>query len=429
MKPRHDVPVRLWTLAAGLVLAALLATALSGTSFAELPAGLQVDQKEVCGNCHDLSDELRARVTHQPAAAGECSACHNPHVSRFDALLRDRPGPLCGECHAEVAAELAAPVVHQPVAEGRCAECHEPHGSSHSGLLRASGAELCATCHEPVKEWSVRPVQHVPFAQGNCDACHEPHAGEVPGLLTARGAGVCTSCHDTGGAFRAAHSGYPVERAECQQCHDPHASERRGLFRASMHEPFASGDCSTCHQAPGAADPFATVAPLDELCGMCHEAAVEANRDAPFPHVGAGGGGCVACHNPHSGAGAALLREEQETLCLSCHDPAGSSSGLEGRHPSHGEGALECTTCHAPHGGERPVLMASDPIALCGECHSHQHQEAHPLGEEVRDPRNGAPMDCVSCHGIHDAPYEFYLHKSGERDLCLSCHKDIGGGR
>ena len=162
---------------------------------------------------------------------------------------------------------------------------------------------------------------------------------------------------------------------------------------------------------------------------MCHEDAVAANREAPFPHVAAGGGGCVACHNPHSGAGAALLREEQETLCLSCHDPAGSSSGLEGRHASHGEGALECTTCHAPHGGERPVLMASDPIALCGECHSHQHQAAHPLGEEVRDPRNGAPMDCVSCHGIHDAPYEFYLHKSGERDLCLSCHKDIGGGR
>ena len=38
-------------------------------------------------------------------------------------------------------------------------------------------------------------------------------------------------------------------------------------------------------------------------------------------------------------------------------------------------------------------------------------------------------MTCRSCHGVHDAPYPKYLVRSGERDLCLSCHKEIGGQR
>ncbi|MCP4661935.1 MAG: cytochrome c3 family protein [bacterium] len=34
--------------------------------------------------CHeDLAAEIAAEVPHPPARSGECSACHNPHVSRF----------------------------------------------------------------------------------------------------------------------------------------------------------------------------------------------------------------------------------------------------------------------------------------------------------------------------------------------------------
>ena len=46
-------------------------------------------------------------------------------------------------------------------------------------------------------------------------------------------------------------------------------------------------------------------------------------------------------------------------------------------------------------------------------------------GEEARDPRSGVPMDCLSCHGVHDAPYEKYMHLAGDRELCLSCHTDL----
>lgn len=285
------------------------------------------------------------------------------------------------------------------------------------------GAEtLCASCHADVNEWKGRAVQHAPFADGSCEACHDAHASDASGLLVATGVDLCSSCHSMDASLRRLHGGQPVEKAACQQCHEPHASAKKGLFREAAHAPFASGECSTCHPGPAAADPFATLAPLDELCGGCHAETVEAARQAPFPHVASGGGGCVSCHNPHTGDGA-LLAKEQKSLCAECHDPGGSSSGDETRHLSHG--GFECTTCHEPHGGTRPMLLADDVVELCGSCHSHEHGVAHPLGEETRDPRTGTPMDCRSCHGIHRAEGKMYLFESDVRMLCVGCHKDM----
>jgi predicted CXXCH cytochrome family protein len=226
-------------------------------------------------------------------------------------------------------------------------------------------------------------------------------------------------------SLRRKHQGYPIERASCHQCHDPHASARAGLFRESVHAPFAAGDCATCHAGPGAANPFATLKPVGQLCAECHEDAVEASREASFPHVSAGGGSCITCHNPHTGEGSGLLKKPVEALCLQCHDPGGAKSGLEGRHLTHS--GFECTTCHAPHGGERPLLFPEDSIQMCGNCHTHEHGIRHPLGEETRDPRTETPMTCRSCHGLHRADGEMYLFEADQRMLCIGCHKDLRG--
>jgi predicted CXXCH cytochrome family protein len=225
--------------------------------------------------------------------------------------------------------------------------------------------------------------------------------------------------------LRSKHQGYPVERAACQQCHDPHASAQAGLFRETLHAPFEAGDCTTCHAGPGSADPFAPIQPLPELCGACHEETVEAARHAPFPHVAAGGGSCVSCHNPHTGDSSGLLKSPPTRLCLGCHDPGGASSGKKGRFVTHS--GFECTTCHQPHGGQRPLLFVSDSVELCGSCHSHEHGVVHPLGEENPDPRTGNPMTCRSCHGIHRAEGEMYLYEADQRMLCVGCHKDLVG--
>ena len=397
---------------------------------AELPADRTVNEIEACLSCHDL-EGLGARVQHAPVEAGECSACHNPHVARFSSLLRDRPGPLCQTCHSELQTELVKPRVHAPVAAGECSGCHDPHGSDLQGLLIAAGGSLCGNCHSNVEQWQGRQVKHAPFSQGRCSTCHEAHASDAPGLLRGSSSQICFGCHSADATFKSSHKSYPVERAACHQCHDPHASAQRGLFRETIHPPFENGDCTACHAAAGSPEPFATVTSQDRLCGKCHADQVVASREASSGHISAGGGNCTACHNPHAGDGPSMLLRDQQSVCLSCHNPGGASSGEAERYRTHAEGKedgdLPCSTCHAPHGSEQPLLFVSDSVELCGSCHTHEHGIRHPLGEETRDPRTGSPMTCLSCHGIHHADSEMYLFESPERDLCVGCHKEMGG--
>jgi len=414
-----------WKTVVAVVLAAGGMAATPMTARAELPPGHEVDEQAVCLTCHEL-EGLEAKVQHFPAEAGDCSACHNPHVSRFDSLLRERPASVCNSCHENIAEAMDRRYVHEPVADGRCVDCHEPHGSANAGLLVRPAKDLCSDCHEDLVEWSDRAVQHPPFDAGSCADCHDPHAADHPGLAAKAGGGMCTGCHPVTAVFKQKHNGYPVERARCNQCHEPHASTQAGLFRSTLHAPFESGECTTCHASANAADPFALVERQDRLCGECHAEQVEQSRSAPVPHVSAGGASCTECHNPHSGDGTGLLKEDLQSLCLSCHDPGGSRSGQEGRFRTHAD--QDCTVCHAPHGGSEPLLFAADSVKLCSQCHAHEHGIVHPLGEDARDPRSGAPMTCLSCHGMHDAPYDLYMHESVERELCLGCHKDIGGG-
>jgi len=384
-----------------------------------------VDQIDICLQCHDLEAQLAAPVQHSPVASGDCAACHNPHAARHSELLLDRPAILCARCHEDVASALSLPVVHAPASAGRCSDCHQPHGGEHANLLVRSPQELCGECHADVEAWRQQSNRHPPFSQGRCGTCHEPHGARFPNLANNEPGKLCAACHSTTDQFRAAHKGYPVTEADCSQCHDPHASDKAGLLNTETHPPFASGRCTTCHAAPTANEPFSLVDREDRLCGKCHAEQVEANTTAAFPHAAAGGSNCSACHNPHAGEGGAMLKGDVQTTCLGCHDPGGAKSGEEGRFLSHGDN-LDCGTCHSPHGGDRPLMLTADSVELCSDCHSHQHAITHPMGETTLDPRNNQPMDCLSCHGIHAAPHDKYLHKDGERDLCVGCHQEKG---
>lgn len=412
---------------AGCALLACVCLGLVSSAVQASPSAALSTDGGVCLECHDLDGALESQFPHMPITDGECVACHNPHVSRFAALLNDRPAVLCADCHSDTEVASTRAQVHKPFAEGRCNDCHQPHGSSFDGLLKMATAELCASCHSQSASWSAKAVQHTPFAQGRCASCHDPHAADFDFLASQDGARLCATCHQASAALRNAHRGYPVDRASCSTCHDPHASARRGLFRETLHEPFADGDCGTCHQASSASEPFALVEPVDQLCNQCHPNQREASIAASYPHVSAGGGGCVSCHNPHAGDGSAMLKSSTESVCLSCHDPGGAKSGEPLRFATHGEG-VECTDCHSAHGGERPVLLSENAIDLCGACHTHEHSIRHPVGDGVIDPRTGSVMTCLSCHSIHEPGYEMYLHASDERDLCIGCHKDIVGG-
>ncbi len=64
---------------------------------------LRNEAKQLCTSCHEPERLAQATVVHgghPPFEAGACVACHNPHASDNDLLLRLPRPELCRTCHA-----------------------------------------------------------------------------------------------------------------------------------------------------------------------------------------------------------------------------------------------------------------------------------------------------------------------------------------
>jgi predicted CXXCH cytochrome family protein len=158
-----------------------------------------------CFECHDdFPAKMKAfKFTHDPAANGECTACHADHGDAEKLMLVKEGADLCYECHDNLAKGAS---VHAPVAEGKCTGCHNPHGSANKKFLVAAGRELCDKCHGKNPEFTGK-VTHAPVDDG-CADCHRPHASENQRLLTKnlildrlalfepKQAELCLECHD-----------------------------------------------------------------------------------------------------------------------------------------------------------------------------------------------------------------------------------------
>jgi len=93
---------------------------------------LVAPRERLCLRCHAVREET-ARYPHGPAASGACLSCHDPHGSRYAALLVGDPDSLCLRCHDR---ELVATIEGHGDLQGGCATCHNPHGSETKYLLR-----------------------------------------------------------------------------------------------------------------------------------------------------------------------------------------------------------------------------------------------------------------------------------------------------
>ncbi len=113
---------------------------------------------------------------HPPFADRDCGACHDMGGgNRLNAPVPD----LCFECHDDFRQELE--VLHGPVAAGACTACHHPHVSKNEKLLARAGQELCLYCHD------IRDVRkndaHEDLGTTLCTECHDAHGGdEIPFL-------------------------------------------------------------------------------------------------------------------------------------------------------------------------------------------------------------------------------------------------------
>ena len=90
-------------------------------------SGFVKPKQELCYVCH--KGFIKGSYVHGPVAAADCLFCHEPHTSRYPALLKKDFDETCAMCHRE---ERMAGSLHKRVAESRirCVECHNPHSGT-----------------------------------------------------------------------------------------------------------------------------------------------------------------------------------------------------------------------------------------------------------------------------------------------------------
>ena len=180
----------------------------------------------------------------------------------------------------------------------------------------------------------------------------------------------------------------PFARGECRTCHLPHSSDNSGLAvqpengicfschkdlqKTSQfsHQPFAAGNCSNCHNPHASDQEHYLLQALPDLCLTCHDTDRYWSQGAA--HAPAQQGKCFACHEAHISNHSGLLNRPASQLCSSCHDL--TPQQLAVHHGGIAPGADSCLTCHDSHGGPDRSLtfpIKHEPFAEkdCAACH------------------------------------------------------------
>lgn len=197
-------------------------------------------------------------------------------------------------------------------------------------VMHTAGKEaLCTPCH--TMQPSDAQLKNATAENNPCASCHKRMFNKkfVHGP---EGLFQCVDCHDRKSSPQQWKISKP-ELALCGECHTDKIDEMKK--NAFVHGPLATGSCTICHDPHAADQPAQLHAPVNQLCLGCHSAVIEGT------HVvrGVGGKGhplstvnnplrpgtamsCVACHNPHGGAGKSFFRNNltnRFSLCQLCH--------------------------------------------------------------------------------------------------------------
>jgi predicted CXXCH cytochrome family protein len=111
-------------------------------------------------------------VFHPPYREKSCDDCHD--LAGASRLLEPEP-QLCYGCHDDFKEQYA--FLHGPVASGNCTACHNPHMTKNEKLLKRTGQQLCLYCHE-IRD-VLKNEEHEDLAETDvCTDCHNPHGGD-----------------------------------------------------------------------------------------------------------------------------------------------------------------------------------------------------------------------------------------------------------
>lgn len=197
-----------------------------------------------------------------------------------------------------------------------------------------------------------------------------------------------------------------------------------GLFNAQAADPVCSSndasDCLTCHRDSRGA-----------ILETPH--AQTADKRTPFAaHA------CEGCHGPGAdhvkgicldqtlppvvfGAGSVTPIEEQNEVCLRCHE---GSHLINWTGSQHETADISCASCHVSHAVKDQVLERKSQAKTCYGCHTEQRADAH---RRSRHPVTEGKVTCSDCHNSHGAFGPGLLREASVNDTCYTCHAEKRG--
>ncbi|MFH1851501.1 MAG: cytochrome c3 family protein [Candidatus Neomarinimicrobiota bacterium] len=196
----------------------------------------------------------------------------------------------------------------------------------------------------------------------------------------------------------------------CTGCHDAPLDE------ADQHPPVAEGECTACHDPhQGDQADMLKGATAGEVCNQCHDTGGTGDK---YIHGPVAVGACDVCHSSHGKLGQGLLKfDGVNAACYDCHEM--KKEEINALANIHAPVAESCSGCHDPHSSAYRFQLLSTTPELCFECHGNIQgiiAGADSHHEAVED-----QLSCYNCHNSHGSNFSWNL-RSNSFDLCLSCH-------
>jgi predicted CXXCH cytochrome family protein len=412
-----------------------------GTGIQAPRSFLRYEGSQLCALCHVKLTDLPGRphdpATFGPAARnrlalhpsiGSCRVCHTTHSAQGPHLWAWGPATeagrisdLCGSCHRDKMGIDNS--VHDPQTNEWARKLgYVSRGSAGSPVrdaLRQDASRCCLDCH---------PV-HDPNDEGGIWSYVSNEADT---------SWSCETCHREGGPGKAMETAHMGKSIGAKMTNPPENMALTSDGRIT---------CTTCHDIhQNEKDTRLLVAPIDKLCGACHQEKLGVLGSVHDPGVAdwakkepgfASKGSCIDCHPPHgpknkNGILAAIIKDESAPAqsCETCHWAGGPGKAVETAH-------MGKTVESKPQNMPDNMVVDSNTRILCVTCHDIHQKRQDPM--LLAAPRQDSGI-CIVCHpetgGLvgtaHDlrtsAPEALNLSKENgaESGPCGACHKVHG---
>jgi predicted CXXCH cytochrome family protein len=214
---------------------------------------------------------------------------------------------------------------HEFFKNGKCLKCHDAHGSNIAGMIVARQGFLCFSCHgtDPGKEIKNVKSKHSPVVDGECTKCHSPHKANLDSLLLAGYPDLCLSCHTDLKAkmYKKVEEGVSTKGgAGSGGNKKTKKSESAEIY---VHALPDLEKCRTCHKPHFSAELALIVAPIQPLCGKCHDYKKTSFKKTHL-NISANLVDCRKCHVPHTSENPKFFKNIvhkpfADRACKDCH--------------------------------------------------------------------------------------------------------------